>query len=367
MKKKGLIISTVVMVVVLIASLTTATYAWFSTQAQAKITNISVTTASTEGLQIGVITSITETYTSGYTYGNISYSATDGFGSEEEYDGWGTLADFSNLKESLGTMEDAVTLVTADEITANKYNGKVFKTTTFATGVYELSSSNVMIHTTDTKENSGKIYYTTDTVAAGDYLVPLAYDGNVKPTCYAKAIKNGDGTAKSADYLVLPIGVRATMDVYAILCTITVKPDFANIANQQYKPGMAAACNITLKDLEDGGKSKTVQAYPDVTKGASASAGGSKDAPEWKYSFVVLVDKETAITALTAKNIEYTIWIEGEDDMCDNLTAGSGFSVDISYKYEKDTTNMTFDNDENPTKLTITTGTTNAGVYDIIF
>lgn len=29
MKKKGLIISTVVMVVILIASLTTATYAWF--------------------------------------------------------------------------------------------------------------------------------------------------------------------------------------------------------------------------------------------------------------------------------------------------------------------------------------------------
>ena len=130
MKKKGLIISTVVMVVVLIASLTTATYAWFSTQAQAEITNISVTTASTEGLQIGVITE-DPLYTSGYTYGNISYSATDGFGSEESYDGWGTLADFSNLKESLGTMQDAVTLVTAAEISANKYTGKVFKTTTF--------------------------------------------------------------------------------------------------------------------------------------------------------------------------------------------------------------------------------------------
>ncbi len=367
MKKKGLIISTVVMVVVLIASLTTATYAWFSTQAQAEITNISVTTASTEGLQIGVITTNTTTYTSGYTYGNISYSATDDFGSEDGYDGWGTLADFSNLKESLGTMEDAVTLVTADEITANKYNGKVFKKTEFATGVYELSSSNEMIPTTDTTANNDKTYYTTDTVTAGDYLVPLAYDGNVKPTCYAKAIANGDGTAKSADYLVLPIGVRATMDVYAILCTITVKPDFANIANQQYKPGMAAACYITLKDLAEGGKSTTVQAYPTVTKGPSASTGNGKDDAEWKYSFVVLADKTTAISALTAKNIQYTIWIEGEDDMCDNLTAGSGFSVDISYKYEKDTTNMTFNAEQTPTKLTITAGTTNAGDYNIIF
>ena len=366
MKKKGLIISTVVMVVVLIASLTTATYAWFSTQAQAEITNISVTTASTEGLQIGVITTKTDPYTSGYTYGNITYSATDNFGSEEGYDGWGTLADFSNLKESLGTMQDAVTLVTEDEI-STKYTGKVFKTTTFASGVFELNSSNKMVPTNDDSAKDGKTYYTTDTVVAGDYLVPLAYDGNVKPTCYAKAVANGDGTEKSADYLVLPIGVRATMNVYAILCTITVKPDFARIANQQYKPGMAAACNITLKDLAESGKSKTVQAYPDVKKGASASSGTSKDAPEWKYSFVVLADKDNAITALTAKNIQYTIWIEGEDDMCDNLTAGSGFSVDISYTYETGTTNMTFDDNDNPTKLTITAGTENAGVYEIIF
>ena len=52
MKKKGLIISTVVMVVVLIASLTTATYAWFSVSASATINNISITTQASDGLVI---------------------------------------------------------------------------------------------------------------------------------------------------------------------------------------------------------------------------------------------------------------------------------------------------------------------------
>ena len=52
MKKKGLIISTVVMVVVLIASLTTATYAWFSVSASATINNISINTQASDGLAI---------------------------------------------------------------------------------------------------------------------------------------------------------------------------------------------------------------------------------------------------------------------------------------------------------------------------
>ena len=52
MKKKGLIISTVVMVVVLIASLTTATYAWFSVNPNAEISNITVETKASEGLEI---------------------------------------------------------------------------------------------------------------------------------------------------------------------------------------------------------------------------------------------------------------------------------------------------------------------------
>ncbi|MBQ9276686.1 MAG: hypothetical protein IJ226_03735, partial [Clostridia bacterium] len=54
MKKKGLIISTIVMVVVLIASLTTATYAWFTTTARAEVTAINVGVTTDAKVMIGV-------------------------------------------------------------------------------------------------------------------------------------------------------------------------------------------------------------------------------------------------------------------------------------------------------------------------
>ena len=54
MKKKGLIISTVVMVVVLIASLTTATYAWFTTSASTSIQGFDVSVAAGNVMNIGL-------------------------------------------------------------------------------------------------------------------------------------------------------------------------------------------------------------------------------------------------------------------------------------------------------------------------
>ena len=54
MKKKGLIISTVVMVVVLIASLTTATYAWFTSSSVTKLEGFDVSVISDNAVNIGV-------------------------------------------------------------------------------------------------------------------------------------------------------------------------------------------------------------------------------------------------------------------------------------------------------------------------
>ena len=54
MKKKGLIISTIVMVVVLVASLTTATYAWFNTSSVTKIDAFSVSVKTNNAVKIGV-------------------------------------------------------------------------------------------------------------------------------------------------------------------------------------------------------------------------------------------------------------------------------------------------------------------------
>ncbi len=362
MKKKGLIISTVVMVVVLIASLTTATYAWFSSQAQAEISNIGVYTQATDGLQVAVKTDDT-TYTSGWVNGAITYENSK-FGGEN--DGWGTLADFAELKQNVGTLDNAVTLVKADDLTgSNKpFENKLYKRAEFATGVYEFDGDKMVV-TADTVADVGKVYYTVDTatLAAGEYLVPIGYDANINPIAYERAVKNGTGEANTADYLWLPIGVRSSKAVSAIVCTLTVTPDVTNITNTAFKPGMAAACYITLKH---GEKTLTVQAYPNTTKAATGATGSDKDQLKWEYKFVVAGDGTTAsiVEALVAYQIDYTIWIEGRDDMCDNLTAGSGFSVDIAYGYETAVSKITVNNNNT---WTIADDSPNKGTYNVIF
>ena len=99
MKKKGLIISTVLMVVVLIASLTTATYAWFSVSDKTTIDGFNLQVVAGNGVNIGLRKNLTESYNAGdsdtkFTTGDVRFDGgtpgtlfsgqwtggTDGFG-----------------------------------------------------------------------------------------------------------------------------------------------------------------------------------------------------------------------------------------------------------------------------------------------
>ena len=101
MKKKGLIISTVVMVVVLIASLTTATYAWFSVSSVTKIGEFSVSVVSDNAVNIGIksdynlFTEATGVSTDAFYTGEVIFS-TETPGSMTAPGGWtGTTAGLS--------------------------------------------------------------------------------------------------------------------------------------------------------------------------------------------------------------------------------------------------------------------------------
>ena len=93
MKKKGLIISTVVMVVVLIASLTTATYAWFSVPSVTKIGEFSVSVVSDNAVNIGIksdynlFTQATGVSTDAFYTGEVNF-ATGTAGSMTAPGGW---------------------------------------------------------------------------------------------------------------------------------------------------------------------------------------------------------------------------------------------------------------------------------------
>ena len=130
MKKKGLIISTVVMVVVLIASLTTATYAWFSAQASATVDDLSITTTASSGLQIAMTN--TKDAVNNIVSGEMTYENGQWGGDSNT---WGSYLGFGGI--NIGNMENAVTKVK----TGTKVSEIETKYVSPATG-YQTASTN---------------------------------------------------------------------------------------------------------------------------------------------------------------------------------------------------------------------------------
>ena len=96
MKKKGLIVSTVVMVVVLIVALTTATFAWFSTQTRSKVDDLDVSTNASEGLMIALYNGdgANKTAVQSWTSGKATLGGDVWTGDMK--DAWGQTISFSN-------------------------------------------------------------------------------------------------------------------------------------------------------------------------------------------------------------------------------------------------------------------------------
>lgn len=130
MKKKGLIISTVVMVVVLIASLTTATYAWFTTASSTTITGFDLTVNASTAINIGLkkeCTYAANATTDSFVSGSCKYTGTAG----QLGGGWD--GDVKNMSPTIehninwGTVTKAVGVSSADALaSATIGNTKTF-------------------------------------------------------------------------------------------------------------------------------------------------------------------------------------------------------------------------------------------------
>lgn len=306
MKKKGLIISTVVMVVVLIASLTTATYAWFSSTSTVSVDNFNMTTSAMEGLSIGVRnTEVASTGIDGYANGEVTYGTA-----------WTGAAG----------MGSTITL------------GAPFITNGFAHATTKYDAANF---------GEGKMYAADTTlpdgVAAGQFITAQKYNTTVNPdnptpTEFKASVAN-------TDYLDVELGIRATaQDVKQIWYTITVEfyaPadfDFVN----ELKPGMAAAL---MFEITIDGTTTTVNAFNDYTLGTAftkvtdttnvvgkTTEGTESTLWKWEYSGWVYNSADTAIDD-SITSVAIKAWIEGSDDACRTRTAGTGGTVGIEFAY----------------------------------
>lgn len=380
MKKKGLIISTVVMVVVLIASLTTATYAWFSSQAQATIDDLTINTTAATGLQIamtGTKNSVDSLYSGDLTYENNAWNGTEG---------WGTYLGFGQIE--VGTIEHAVTYFKEND-TLKEFDGfekatgisldasatyytatekSVEASTTDVVGCLVEDESDKLVYTNDKVAQASTTYYTIAMVSeptVGDistyyvmttknttvtsdtagYYQPIGYDNNMNPTGYRKVNANQKGT-----YYHLTMAVTNIMEVGALGFNIEVIPSGTTQLSTQTagtsNPAMAAATRIQISVKKEATgeseKSATIAPFSDwklqtnktmnstkASNGYSETKDGASNA-NGKYTYVL---EQGTVSANSIYYVNMIIWVEGTDDECNNSTTGTSVKFNINFAY----------------------------------
>lgn len=310
MKKKGLIISTVVMVVVLLASLTTATYAWFSATADARIAPIGMTATAAEGILIGVrkdTTATTVTRTD-FVNGDVNWTASDTANKTLTDGKWTGTGGFGSLL--------------TPQVGGN---------------ALQLNVSQAM-----TKNETGS--------SINDAIFKKAPAG-------ANDSTPGTFTAATAnvDYIQLDLGLIASTNktIDQIIGTIKVTPSDSEVI------GMAAAVHfeiavkapgaedwtsivaggngdVDLSDIESyGGREAGVSTFTETT-GYDGQLDTSTKV--WTYDFPVW--KATAVAnalstsgTLDVVQVKLLAWIEGTDDSCTTAYTGTGATIDVSFDY----------------------------------
>lgn len=311
MKKKGLIIATIVMVLVLAVSLTTATYAWFTVSDVTTIDAFTVSVVSDNAVNIGVKTNNTyeaagATNPDLYKNGAVTYSGTAGA------IGGGTWAgDLTGLGATIehnivwGEQKKAVgvtTAATAEE--ATKAN----------TGLWTQASGQKVI-------------------AANGTTTELVDDSR------ALAVANNDGADK-ADYAYLFLGVQAaktlTTNELVILVDGTDSPGTI--------VGILAALHVAYR--VDGGEWTDAEVFSEAWDDALAdvtcnlseeqaasykNSYGVATAPTTKAQAVIIPLDDSLVANGHISQVEIVIYIAGADDDCRNEALNSSGAISIFF------------------------------------
>ncbi len=335
MKKKGLIISTVVMVVVLIAALTTTTFAWFSTTAQASISDLQLQTASAAGLEIAHYNPTdAESVSTTFKHGQGTWSTNHWEGAEEN---WGSSISFDTTAANLtsyGVSGDGIHMVrVSDESAKIANNGKLTDDVTMkqATANSDYFVGYVALHDTKAKQDGD-----TNTVVVTDITI------NVEANA-------GGYTGIAASMRIAVFAIDTLPEEGAVKFTSeNLKLVYIPYANYSYSTASGAwteaADSNSYKtfsgDTYEGGR---YDALATSGKFAENVIYGDYNASTGPANFTAAdtTMNETAIgtTAYTGeKTVLYTmivIWFEGEDPDCITQFAGGKATVNLNFGFKE--------------------------------
>ena len=325
MKKKGLIISTVVMVVVLIASLTTATYAWFSVSSVTKIGEFNVSVVSDNAVNVGIkktyelFKNATGVNTEAFVTGEVIFT-TGTAGSMTVPGEWGGantgLSAVLNHNINWGSQNTAVG-VSSDETTFTDAN----------TGLWTMTG--------------GKTVVAANTGAKGD-----AWSGN-------KAYANiGKDENTAGNYVHFILGVSPTVKLKTNKLVVMVEPTSGtslgvlasiHVAYRVVKYQSTGEANFTEEDVYPqatfNGNTPITADFNSNIKGdlLTAYKATFENATPKNGSYACVIDgldlEKDAIT-----QIELVVYLAGDDPDCNDQGKTSGGSIKMFFQTEKEAT-----------------------------
>ena len=335
MKKKGLIISTVVMVVVLIASLTTATYAWFTTSTKTTLDGFNFSVVAGNAVNIGVKQNNQHTITpadSDFRSGTVTYqSAVAGQLGTGTWDGNTGLGATVSHGIKWGAQSKAVGAInttdnTTPSTTASDYGF-------IGTGKFDKSTTDTVGMANKTSATGAKTYLNAANKGATDATL----DGATAAYPNFTPATSGDETT-NGDYAYLFLGVSPTQDL--VSNELVIMLDGTN--SQMNTIGMLAAIHVAYRVTKSGASAVTTQwteveffsgktqadslnnATLDTTSFADAyNTAYGTTAPTSKASVVKISDLTTTQGAID--QIELIVYLAGADADCvDNAKGASG-------------------------------------------
>lgn len=336
MKKKGLIISTVVMVVVLIASLTTATYAWFTVSNKTTISGFNLSVVAGNAVNIGVKANNRHELNADndmFLSGQVDWNHGTTEGALGEHAGtWtgGTKGLTATLDHQIkwGEQSKAVGAFNANaysrETDSNEY-GVIGDTTTV------VESGKNFVGKANTVTEGKTTYLNAANLGTGTTLA------NVTPAYANKGATDGENSKGDYAYLFLGAAPAEELTHNSLVLMLDGRNSTGTNVGMlaavrvAYRVTKADASNVTTKWTEaqffDVGYNTALQGQnPNLTaeeKKAYETAYPTETAPTSKAGVVRIDNLSMAQGAID--QIEIIIYIAGSDPDCiDNAKNASG-------------------------------------------
>lgn len=335
MKKKGLIISTVVMVVVLIASLTTATYAWFNAANTVKVNDISLAVRAATNVNVGVkyqdITGNTAD-TGNYYKNTVSRDPSSSNNNTVVWKGddvgLGSTLTFEGLElggeKAIGTSDyganwsktnavDGTTNILASNAQGN--DGKKYIVKAGA------ATSTTTTNKTEVDYSTGSVELAKANVDYMDATIGVAANKTGVKGFYAKVE-------------VVTDGIDATLGVNAAIHFVVVAPDGKTAKIEPFGSSVKHNTVISAQNV------KTVTG-DGVNLSGNISVNG-KVATSTFYFWIAKVSGEQTefkTDGTDIKDFRILAYIDGTDDAC-VIDAKGGCTIKISFGGSKDITGL---------------------------